>query len=151
MQIDGADACCHAVELGVVPGDGKRDGRIEEHTEIVPVVGILPKIIRVDDHPTADALLQSDIELIAITRLDRRRLRAEDILRQTTPARPARQDQVLIERRFESARISTAQHRVLGYQVRQADARLDAVGGRQPVILILAKSSIDGEPFPAAA
>ena len=51
VNIDGADARGHAVEFRVVPGDRKRDRRVEQDAEVVGVVREFPEIIGIDDQP----------------------------------------------------------------------------------------------------
>jgi hypothetical protein len=66
VQIDRADASRDAIQLGIVPGNGERDGRIQQRAEIVRVVRILPEIVQVDQQPFANALFQAGVELVAV-------------------------------------------------------------------------------------
>jgi hypothetical protein len=57
VQINGAHARRHAIQLGVVPGDRKRDRRVEQDAEIVRIVRVLPEVVSIDDQPAPDSLL----------------------------------------------------------------------------------------------
>ena len=112
-----------AVELRIVPGDGERDGGVQQRAEVVRVVGELPEIVGVHQEEFADGLLEAGIELIAESGLNGDGGRAEDILRKSAGAGGARKQQVLIERRFESAGVGGAQN---------GGGLLDVVGEAQP-------------------
>src|SRR5258708_3267676 len=57
VKVDGAHPAGNAVQLGVVPGDRKRDGSVQQRAEIVSVVSVLPKVIQVDQQESANGLL----------------------------------------------------------------------------------------------
>ena len=136
----------HAVQFRVVPGDRERDRRVEEDVEVIGVVRVLPEIVGIHNQPALDSLLESGIELIPEAGLDGRRLRAEDILRESAGAGAARKDQVLVERSLECPRVGGAQHRVrFRNEIGNREARLNSVGGGQAVVLVFAQADVDGE------
>jgi hypothetical protein len=67
VKIRRADAPCDAIQLGVVPGNGEGNGRVQQRAEVVGVVGVFPEIVQVDQQPFADSLLQAGIELIPVS------------------------------------------------------------------------------------
>ena len=69
MQIGGAHPARDAVQLGVVPDDGERDGGVEQRAEVVGVVRVFPEVIRVDQQELAERLLETGVELVADSRL----------------------------------------------------------------------------------
>ena len=48
VQIDRAHPSRHPVQLGVVPRDGERERGVQQRTEIVGIVRILPEIVGID-------------------------------------------------------------------------------------------------------
>ena len=54
-----------AGNLGVVPVDGERDGRVAEHAEVEGVVGVLPDVLAADDEVFAEGLLEAGMKLVA--------------------------------------------------------------------------------------
>ena len=87
VHVGGAQAAGDAIELGVVPGDRKRQGGVQQRAEVVRAVGVLPEVIGVEQQIPADGLLQAGVELVAVAGLDGHRIGAEHVL---APARPRR-------------------------------------------------------------
>ena len=54
-----------AGDFGVMPVDGKGDGRVAEHAEVEGVVRVLPDVLAADDEVLAEGLLEAGVELIA--------------------------------------------------------------------------------------
>src|ERR1700722_17061210 len=122
--VDGADAPRHPIDLGVVPCDGERDGSVEQHVEIVSVVSEFPEIVAIEYEIAGDLLLEAAVELIPCAWLQRyARPGAEYVLCQPARTGRTRKQQVLVEGRFHSARISRAQH---------GAGLLHHIGKRQP-------------------
>ena len=99
-----------------MPVDGERDGRIAQHAEVEGVVGVLPDVFAADHGSFAKGLLQAGMELVAKTGIKRTRnarcagkQRRQHRVRTTA----AGEHKVLIERRFQGARIGDAADTVL--------------------------------------
>ena len=75
--LDEVDPAGEAVEVRVIPRDRKDDRCVEEHAEVVGIVGLLLEIAEVRNHPPPDALLDADLELVAAPRRKRHRLADE--------------------------------------------------------------------------
>src|SRR5580692_3389534 len=112
MQVDSAQPARYAVELRIVPGDGESDGRVEEHAEIVCVVGVFPEIVGINNEPLSDALLEPSIVLVPIAGLEGLGDRSENVLGQSAASSAARKDEVLIVGCFKAPRIGRAQNGV---------------------------------------
>ena len=110
MKIDGTHARRDTVEFRIVPGDWKRDRRVEQDAEVVRAMGVFPKIIRINNEPAPDPLLQTAIELISPARLDRRRLGTKNIGCQAAASSSAGKNQIFIEWSLERARIGGSQN-----------------------------------------
>src|SRR5690242_18550901 len=65
MEVRRAHTTRDAVQLRLVPRDGKRDGRVLQRAEIVSVRCVLPEIVGVDQQILPDRLLQAYVVLIA--------------------------------------------------------------------------------------
>jgi hypothetical protein len=118
MYGDRADPRCDSVQLRVVPGDWESDRSIEKDAEVIGIVGVFPEKVCIHDEPAANPLLESGIKLIAGAGLDRRRLRAKDILSQTARAGAARENQVLVEGGLKSPGVGDAKHGIrLGKEI----------------------------------
>ena len=103
-------------------------GVLNRRVEIERVVGVFPEVVRVHDNCFADLLLEAGIELVAIAGPDGWRGSDEAVLLQAARAGRARKNQVLVERRFERARIRDAQNGVGPRQeIRKRQARLNPV------------------------
>ena len=77
-------------------------GVLNSDAEVVGVVREFPEVIGVDDKPSADALLQAGIELVAAVPAGwASRLAPKTFCARPAAARGARKEQVLVERRFE--------------------------------------------------
>src|SRR2546430_2584414 len=61
-----AGARGQAVDLGMIPGHREEDGRVEQHVEVVSVVGALVEVADVSDEPATQALLRTDFRLVAL-------------------------------------------------------------------------------------
>src|SRR5260221_14355705 len=108
FKVGSAQAASNSVQLRIMPGNWKRNGGVQQRAEIERIVGVLPEIISVDQQELSDSLLEARIELIAETRLNRHSRGAKYVLRQSADPSRARQQQVLIERCFEGARVGCA-------------------------------------------
>ena len=118
---------------------GKHDRRVEEHAEVVGVVGALVEVAEVDDDPLAEPLLNADLHLIALARL-------QDlaVAEQAVQPHAARQQQVLVVRRLQRAAVRGAEHRVARrHGVRDAEARLQQRRRGQAVVVIEAKAELE--------
>ena len=111
---------------------GKHDRRVEEHAEVVGVVRALVEVAEVGDDPAAECLLDAELALIALARLEDLAL-AEHAVQSDA----ARQQQVLVVRRLQRPAVRRAQHRTAaGNRVRHAETRLHQRLGRQAVVVI---------------
>ena len=150
LQVGGAHASSHAVELGVVPRDGERDIGVQQRAEVESVVRVLPEIIGVDQDELADGLLKTGVELVAETRLDGNRIRSEHGLRKPARAGSARQQQVFVERRLHRAGVREANHGSCALDVvSQAEARLGLGAGGKPGVVIHSQADVDFRACPA--
>src|SRR5579872_1835051 len=70
VKVRCAYAARDAVEFRIVPGDRERDGGVQERTEVVCVMRVLPKIIRVNQQNFSNRLLKAGIELVTKSRLN---------------------------------------------------------------------------------
>ena len=101
-----------AGDLGVVPVNGKGDGRVAEDAEVECIVSVLPDVLATDDDIFADCLLKTGVEFIAVTGVEcsgagrAGEERGED----GVGAAGARKDEVLVEGSFERAGVGDAQH-----------------------------------------
>ena len=131
---------CEAVDLRVIPGHGKEDGRVEQHVEVVGVVGPLVEIAHVRDNPTPDALLETHLHLITLA-WQRRGGRAGQRFR----ADSTREQEVLVVRCFHRPAVRGAQHGVaVRNRVRHAHARLQQRRAGETVIVIEPEADLDG-------
>ena len=106
---------------------GKAIGRVEQHAEIVRVVGVLPEVVRARHQPPAESLFQTGVVLVAVSGVQGLADRSENVRRKTAHAGGARQDQILVVGRLERARVRGAHHGSGRLdQVRESDARLGA-------------------------
>jgi hypothetical protein len=67
-MFDEVHASGETIDARMVPGDWKRDRRIEEHAEVVGVVGALDEVAEIGDQPAAECLLNAQFPLIAYSR-----------------------------------------------------------------------------------
>src|ERR1700677_3598695 len=138
-------------DFRIVPIDRKSDGRVTQNTEVKSIVGIFPNVVPAEHKVLAESLLEAGMEFVAKTGLQGSRYpRRTDEERSKHGIRTsgARQHEVLVERRFQSARIGNAQNCV---------GRLDAVSDahtwlrlafyRETVVQIAADTDIE-EPVP---
>ena len=147
MEVGSGNARRHAIQLGLPPGNGKRDRRVEQNVEIVSVAGELPEIFGVHHQVFADTLLKPGVVLIALPRAERCRcVGAEHVGGESAHAGGAGEQQVLVIRRFHGVGVPQAQHgpRLLD-QKGKAAARLDAGLLAQPVVLVDAQAVVEGE------
>src|SRR6266404_8027659 len=125
MKVGHADAPIEPADLRVVPANRKENWRIEQITEVVGVVGVLPKVIRVHHEVSPKRLLETRMELVALTGANRPRGSAKDRVQQWITGY-AGDNQILVERSFEDARIRGAENRVTGLDVvGNPDTRFD--------------------------
>ena len=95
-----------------MPVDRKGDGRVAQHAEVESIVRVLPDVFAAHNSALAEGLLESGMELVAETGLQRSRYsRSANQQRSKHGVRAsfARKNQVLIERRLQRARIADAQ------------------------------------------
>src|SRR5258708_7461685 len=147
MEIRDAHTTGKSGNLGSFPCDGEEDGSIAEDAEIVCIVGVLPDVLAGEDQIFPSRLLHPSVEFIAPSGSERRRIcrgTAEKRIQHQAVASDAGDDQVLVERRFEHARVRNTQHGVaLLYVVSDADARLGLFVGGQAVIEIPAQANVE--------
>ena len=151
VEVRHAAADRKAGDLGSRPLDRKRDRRVAQHAEVVGLVRVLPDVFAVKDKVLPKGLLETSVKLIAPTRTqrgsghagtDRRR---HDRVDHRIVASHARQDQVLVERRFERAGVGNAQHGIGGLDiVGDAQARLRLCGAGNAIVVIESESQVEG-------
>ena len=64
--LDEVDSTGEAVDPRMIPRDGKRDRRVEQHAEVVAVVRALVEVPEVGDEPAAESLLDAQFHLVAL-------------------------------------------------------------------------------------
>ena len=120
----GADGI--AGNFRTVPLDRVRDRSVAEHAEVERLVRVLPDVLAVDDQVLPESLLQTNVELVAVTRAERRHIgrdalttghRFLKIENHRVIATGAGENKVFIERRFHRARVRNAQHGAGGLKV----------------------------------
>src|SRR6266481_6765734 len=125
MKVGHADAPIEPADLRVVPANREENWRIQQITEVVGVVGVLPKVIRVHYEVSPERLLETGMEFVALTCANRPRGPAKDRVQQWITGY-AGDDQILVERGFEDAGIRGAENRVTGFNVvGNPDTRFD--------------------------
>ena len=67
MQVCRRHARVESIQFGIVPGNRKRNGRVEKSVEVVRVMRVLPEVIGIYHNGLADLLLKTGIELITIS------------------------------------------------------------------------------------
>ena len=127
-----------AVDLGFLPGDGEDDGGIQQGAEIESVVGEFPEVVGVQLKVAAERLLQAQIVLVAAARFDRAGFQgAEDVGGESAGAGGAGENQVLVVRGFQGARVGGAEDRAGALQqVGCAEPRFGGSGLAQTVVPI---------------
>ena len=70
VNIDRTDASRYSVQLRLLPADRERNGCTEKCIEVESVAGVLAEIAHVDQNPSAQALLDAGIVLIATAKRD---------------------------------------------------------------------------------
>ena len=138
--LDHIDASREAVDLRVIPRDGEHDRRAEEDVEVVAVGCALDEVAEVEHRPAAERLLNPELALIPLPRL-------EDLplAEQPVQSKAARQQQVLVVRRFHRPAVRRAQHRAaVGHGVRDAEARLDQRVGGETVVVVETEAELEG-------
>src|SRR5262245_3842234 len=103
------DARREAVDLRQIPRDRKSDRRVQDHAEIVGVARTLPEIIDVDHDVFPDALLNSEVELMPPSGLERLGYGAAQGAGQSALAGRAGEDEVLVVWRLQAATVRGAQ------------------------------------------
>ena len=99
-------------------------GVFSSGAEIEGVVSEFPEIVGVQLKVAAEGLLQAEIVLVAAARFDRARFeRAEDVGGQPAGAGGTGEDQVLVVRGFQGARVGGAEHRAGGFSRYEAPTR----------------------------
>jgi hypothetical protein len=88
VNIRRVDSTGHAVQVGLVPGNRKRDGRILENAEVERVSRVLPEVVCIDQNVFPDRLLESDIVLISDSGMDSGREAYPERERRWDRARP---------------------------------------------------------------
>ena len=109
-------------------------------------MGVLPKIVGVDQYVSANGLLKAGVELIAKAGLDGHRIRAEHVLSQSAYSGCVRQEEVFIERRFKRPGVGHAQNGSRLFDVvSDAGARLRTGFRDQTVIAVQAETNVELE------
>src|SRR5438309_7488030 len=111
MEVGHADTRVVPTDFRVVPPNREEDRRTQQVAEVVRVVSVLPEIIPVDDQVSPERLLESRMEFVALTGTNGPRRSAKDPVQQRI-ARYARNDQILVERSLEDARVGHPENRV---------------------------------------
>ena len=136
-----------ARNLGVMPVDGEKDGRIAQNAEVEGVVRVLPDVLAADYDILAHGLLESGMELVAEPRLQysgHARRAGKQRRQHRIRAAVAGDHQVFIERRLQRARIGGAQDGfgrldVIG----NAHARLRLFGDGEAIVDIAANAEVE--------
>ena len=151
MKVGHIRAQRKARDLRIVPVDRKGDGSVTQNTEVKSVVGIFPDVIPAEYEVLAKSLLEAGMEFVAETRFQGSRYpRRTDEKRSKHSIRTsgARQHEILVERRLQSASIGNAQHRAGTLEaVSDAHTRFRLARYREAVIQITADTEIE-EPVP---
>ena len=135
LYVGGRDARADAVDLRFPPGDRKCDRRVEQDAEVVAGIGEFPEVVGVHHEEAVDGLLKAGVELVAGPRGGRHGAEGADA--------GARQQQVLVVRRFHGMGIRSAEHRAGPLDVvRDAGARLEPGGGCRAVVTVEADAAI---------
>src|SRR5262245_18172199 len=100
-----------------MPRDREGDRRVQDHAEVVGVARALPEVVGVNDDVTPDALLNSEIELMAAPGFERFGDCVAQDAGQSALAGRAREDQVLVVWRLQAASIRSAQDGVAWFEV----------------------------------
>src|SRR5260370_29526417 len=90
LQVGCAHAARDPIQFRVVPLNRERYSRIEKNVVVERPVSVLPKIIGIDQQKFSDRLLQTAIELVAKSGLNRHAKRAEYALSQPSQSGCAR-------------------------------------------------------------
>ena len=96
MKVRHIGAQREARDLCIVPIDGKGDGSIAQNAEVECIMRVLPDVFAAEDDIFSESLLQSGVEFVAKTRLQRAlhpgcaREQAETALRWRNPGWRAR-------------------------------------------------------------
>src|ERR1700677_4197134 len=147
MKVGHIRAQREARNLRIVPVDRKGDGRITENAEVKRIVGIFPDVIPAEYEVLAESLLEPGMEFVAETRFQgsrHPRRTDEERSKHIIGTSGARQHEVLVERRFQSACIGNAEHRVGGLEaVSDAHTWLRLAGHRETVVQIAADADIE--------
>src|SRR6266446_9598283 len=125
MKVGHANAPVEPADLRIVPANRKENWCVQQITEVVGVVGVLPKVIRVHHEVSPERLLETRMEFVALTGANRPRRPAKDRVQQWITGY-AGDHQILVERSFEDAGIRGAENRVTGLDVvGNPDTRFD--------------------------
>src|SRR5579864_2105093 len=125
--------------LRPLPFHRKCDRRIAENAEVITIVGVLPNVFAREYEIPSKCLLDSRMKLVAPAWSQRRRLTgfktAQQRIQHCVIAPGTGKNQVLIEWRFQHARIRNPEHGVgLLYVVGDPKTRLGfAMGGKAVV------------------
>src|SRR5882724_7793997 len=124
-----------------MPGDRERDRRVQQRTEIVSVMRVLPEVVGVDQQEPADSLLKAGVELIAVSGSKRRGGSSEHVGGETAPSGSARKQEILVERSFHRPGVGDPQDRSgLFDVVGDSQAGLRAGFRDQTVVMVEAKT-----------
>src|SRR5208283_4516919 len=122
------------------PLDWEVDRRAADDTEIEGVVGVLPDVFGVYNQESAECLLQTGMEFVAVARVNRTQI-ARDTRRRhqrcekRVVASRAGNNQILIEWRLHCSRVGNAKNRVGWLEiVRDSNPRLGLSGDGQAVV-----------------
>ena len=74
MKAGHADSRSIGGNLGALPCDGKEDGRVPQHTEVVRVVRVLGDVLARGHQVLSECLLQPQMKLVAPSRPERRQV-----------------------------------------------------------------------------
>src|SRR5271170_8111024 len=125
-----------------MPIDGESDGSIAQHAEVEGIVGVFPDVVSTEDEILSERLLDAGMKLVAKARLHCARHPGRAIEQRREHgigATLAGKHKILVERRFQSARIRDARYSVGSLDVvGQTQARLCLSGAGQAVVQVTA-------------
>src|ERR1019366_3687874 len=136
--------------LGALPFNWKGNWSAADDTEVVTIVGVLPDVLAVDHEVLAECLLESGVEFIAHTGLNRSQVtwnprRWNQRSEKGNAAAFAGDDQVLVERCFHGPTIRDPQYGIgFLHVVGDPHARLRLACGGKAVVDVTTESQIEG-------
>jgi hypothetical protein len=130
-----------------MPVDGKGDGCVTQHAEVESIVCVLPDVLSADDDPLCDGLLKSRMKLVAKTGMQNwgdAGSAVKQRRKHSIRASFAGENQVLVERRLQCARVGCSQDGCGRLDViRNAHARLSLIGVSEAAVKILTQAQVE--------